>query len=251
MPTEPSPGWFRRHFNEDYRVIYQGRDRAQADLEAASMVRELKIQPEDSVLDLCCGYGRHLTALDDLGIRAVGVDLSRQLLAHAAPGARRRLICADMRSLPFAGGLAGFQVVLNFFTSFGYFDTDAENLQAAQEIGRVLAPTGRFALDLMNATPAIESLVPRSERQAGSYLIRETRSHDSRRHRIEKSIELVDETNGSTRRYFESVRVFSPHEIVSLLGTAGLHVERILGDFQGNPYTPRSERMVVLGKRPE
>jgi len=251
MPSEPSPGWFRRHFNADYRIIYHGRDQAQADLEAAAMIRELEIGPEDRVLDLCCGYGRHLKALEGQACSAMGLDLSRELLAYAARSSRRSLVCADMRAMPFAGGEAGFHVVLNFFTSFGYFEADDENLQAAREIHRVLRPGGRFALDLMNAATAIESLVPCSERRSSAFVVKEARSYDSRRRRIEKSIELIHCETGASKRYFESVRLYQPHEILSLLVSTGLRVDRFLGDFQGGAYTPRSERMIVLGRRPE
>jgi len=246
--SDPAPGWFRQHFNEDYKTIYCGRDQAQAEKEVARLERELSIVKSDSVLDLCCGYGRHLCAFARRGIPAVGVDLSLALLKTVEPRSSRRLICADMRALPFAGGERGFSVVVNFFTSFGYFLEDTDNLLAAREMARVLRPGGRFSIDLMNAAPAIRTLESRSEREAGAHRLIEERSYDAARRRIEKRITLVEKASGATKRYFESVRIFTPAEIADLLCAAGLEVRRMLGDFDGNPYGADSPRMIALGR---
>ena len=251
---EPTHGWFRQHFNEDYRAIYQGRDQAQADAEVALVSQELKIGPRDTVLDLCCGYGRHLNAFARQGLRATGVDLSLPLLLQVKPSSGRRVICADMRALPFAGGGSGFSVIVNFFTSFGYFQADADNAGAASELARVLRPGGRFCMDLMNAAATIRSLEPYTKRVAGPYEVSEERTYDVERRRIEKRITLLekDSKDASTqaKHYFESVRVFSPLEITDLLTHAGLEVDRMLGDFSGSPFQNDSKRMIVLGSRP-
>lgn len=250
----PSPSWFRQHFNDDYLTIYSGRDLAQAETEVELVTRELSITPEDRVLDLCCGFGRHLEAFARRGITAWGVDLSLPLLRRvkkSAASARGRggIVCADMRALPFAGGKAGFSVVVNFFTSFGYFESDAENYRAVEEIGRVLQPGGRYAMDLLNAESAVRSLVPRTERTVDGFRLVEERSFDAGRRRIEKKITLSREDASAGKQYFESVRVFSPDEITRLLDRAGLRVDELLGDFSGRPFGADTTRMIVLGSK--
>jgi len=165
---DPAPGWFRDHFNEDYRTIYLGRGPEDADREVWLVSFDRDLLSSDLVLDLCCGYGRHMLGFARRGVRAVGVDLSRPLLRQGACeiGGRPLLVCADMRDLPFEGGARGFSVVVNFFTSFVQFKSDEQNLQVACEIRRVLRPGGRFAIDLMNADSTIRDLEPRSERVA-------------------------------------------------------------------------------------
>ena len=251
--SQPAPGWFRRHFNEDYRTIYSGRDQAQAEMETELIVKELKIRPGESVLDLCCGFGRHLAAFERRGIRSLGVDLSLPLLLQV-PGLQgtrnlQNVVCADMRALPFPGGEKGFQVVVNLFTSFGYFETEAENRVAAAEMSRVLRPGGRFLMDLMNAGPAIRTLEPKTERDFGPFRLVEERSYDAPRHRMEKHIELFREGSKEPKRYFESVRIFTRTEILDLLSGAGLQVEKMLGDFTGREYSSNTLRMIVLGRK--
>jgi len=249
--SDPTPGWFRQHFNEDYRAIYQGRDQAQADEEVELVSQELKIGRGDTILDLCCGYGRHLNAFAKHGLRATGVDLSLPLLRQVEPPCARRVVCADMRALPFVGGQSGFSVIVNFFTSFGYFQAEAEHSYAARELARVLRPGGRFCMDLMNATATIRSLQPHTKRVAGPYEVTEERTYDDERRRIEKRITLLEKDSKEAKYYVESVRVFSPMEITDLLTHAGLEVDRMLGGFSGTPYQKNSERMIVLGRRPQ
>ena len=58
------------------------------------------------------------------------------------------VVRADMRTLPFCDGtLAG---LVNFFTSFGYFETEEENLQVVREMSRVLEPDAPFLFDYLN-----------------------------------------------------------------------------------------------------
>jgi bacillithiol biosynthesis cysteine-adding enzyme BshC len=248
MSSTPT-AWFRQHFNDDYRTLYSGRTQEQAEAEIAFVVQQLEITPKDRVLDLCCGHGRHLRSLAAHGISVVGVDLSEPLLRQVPRGEGIEIVCADMRHLPFAGGTEGFTVLVNFFTSFGYFDSDEENRAAAREMARVLRPGGRFLIDLMNLRTTVDSLVPRTERRAGPFEVVEERSFDEERRRLEKHIRLVDTRNGERKEYVESVRVYEEDEIRELLASEGLDVERVFGDFKGNPPGGPATRMLVIGKR--
>ena len=63
-------------------------------------------------------------------------------------------------------------MVTLFFTSFGYFD-DADNRRTLGELARVLAPSGRLFLDLLNREPAVANLVPESERRVDGAVVHE------------------------------------------------------------------------------
>ncbi|MEE3181110.1 MAG: class I SAM-dependent methyltransferase [Planctomycetota bacterium] len=177
---------------------------------------QLKIRPHDRVLDLCCGHGRHLEALAKRNIRATGVDLSLPLLKEALLRGSGALLRADMRKLPFAAGAEGFSVLLNFFTSFGYFQEENDNLAVIEEIALVLRPGGRFLLDLMNPHNA-SSPDPSTLREEGSFEIAEERWFSQEDQRVEKRIRLLDRTTGRESEYMESVRVYLEDEIISIL----------------------------------
>lgn len=266
--TGLSSDWFRDAFKDDYPLLYSARTEDQARIEVECVVRELEISPRDRVLDLCCGHGRHLEAFRRLGIPTTGVDLSLELLStyrrrdaaerdRVAPS-RPSLVRADMRALPLR---ECFDVVVNFFTSFGYFESEDDHAMAARELAGVLRPGGRFCMDLMNPDDAIRSLNPYTERRVGSLTIVERRRYDPRRKRIEKHIRLVDGSLGersrggppeaAARSYHESVRLFGRHELEELLGRADLRIDRVLGDFSGAPYDGESPRLIAFGTKPE
>ena len=247
MRETDSP-WYRQHFNEDYRTLYAARDDAEAEVQTGFAEEQLKIRPHDTVLDLCCGHGRHLEALARRNIRAVGVDLSLPLLKEALARGSGPLLRADMRKLPFAGGTEGFSVLVNFFTSFGYFQEENDNLAVIEEIARVLRPGGRFLIDLMNPHGA-ETPAPSTLREEGSFEIAEERWFSQENHRVEKRIRLLDRTTGRKSEYMESVRVYLDDEIISILAERDLKVEEVFGDFEGRAFSTDSPRLVLCGVR--
>ncbi|NUM55740.1 MAG: class I SAM-dependent methyltransferase [Candidatus Hydrogenedentes bacterium] len=245
-PISPPPDWYEDAFGDLYNVIYAHRTVEAAAPEAAFAVQVLKLTSHDRVLDLCCGSGRHLVHLAKVAGCAVGLDYSRPLLLQGRGllGPRTRLVRADMRAVPFD---AAFDAVTNFFTSFGYFLDDADNMQVISEMARALKPGGRFFIDYVNPAHVRDTLEPESRRVSGRYEIAEKRWIDEATHRINKRITV--RTNGvDTYRFFESVRLYSEQEMRSLLPIAGLQIQRIFGgycDAQG----PLPERMILVGCR--
>src|SRR4051812_16549365 len=154
--------WYRDWFGEEYLELYAHRDEPEAELHADFVARHLDGSQRcpRAVLDLACGAGRHTAALRRRGLRALGVDLSLTLLAHMAGLPK---VAGDMRRLPFRAG--SFEWVLSFFTSFGYFEQERENFQVLEEIVRILAPGGRFLVDLMNPSTVLAYLVPRETQE--------------------------------------------------------------------------------------
>jgi len=132
--------WYVEAFREGYLQLYPHRDLGAARREAAFLVaRGLR----GRVLDLCCGFGRHTLALREQGFDAIGLDLSPELLAHAAQGPgwellRGRLLRGDARVLPFAE--RSFGSLVNLFSSFGYFGEEGDR-QVLREIARTFAAT--------------------------------------------------------------------------------------------------------------
>ena len=56
------------------------------------------------VLDLGCGDGRNLRAMEAAGLRVVGADKRREGLARARDRTKAPLVLANLRALPFAAG---------------------------------------------------------------------------------------------------------------------------------------------------
>jgi len=98
-----------------------------------------------AALDLGCGNGRHAELLAALADRAVGVDVSRELLGTARDRGRDRgfevdLLQADAASLPLVTG--AFDVAV-YVATLHHLRPRERRVASLDELARVLAPTGR------------------------------------------------------------------------------------------------------------
>jgi SAM-dependent methyltransferase len=242
--------WYKEWFGEEYLELYSHRDASEAEAHAdfveARLGRLEEPRPR-AVLDLACGAGRHTAVLRRRGYRTLGIDLSLTLLARMRVRELPR-VAGDMRRLPFAA--ESFDWVLNFFTSFGYFAGERENFLVLEEVGRVLAPGGRFLIDLMNPCPVLAHLKPRETQMLDDgRRVEIERWFDEKSQRINKRIAVSDDGEPA-RTFRESVRVYQPEEVTIGLRWAGFEVENLFGNFHGDPYERDSERLILIGRKP-
>jgi len=210
--------WFSTAFGRDYLTVYAARNVEAAAADVAAVIDGLELTPGSRILDLACGAGRYSRLLSAAGIAVTGLDYSRDLIAAAAAAVPdARFLRGDMRRLPLSGG---FDAVVMFFTSFGYFETDGEHAGVLAEVARVLAPGGRYLLDYVLRDDVISSLVPESSEERDGYRIHSRRRITEGGGRVEKDVELT-RPDGSTLRYTESVRLYTPDEVRAMLEAAG------------------------------
>ncbi len=240
----PRMAWYKEWFGQEYLELYSHRDEREAEHDIDFVERHLGGGRPRAVLDLACGAGRHTAVLRRRGYRTLGVDLSLTLLTQ-----RRDLpsVAGDMRRLPFVA--SSFDWVLNFFTSFGYFEQERENFQVLEEIARILTPGGRFLIDLMNADYTLRHLEPREVQVLDGRRTEIERWYDAATRRINKRIR-VQAPGRQVRSFLESVRAYRQEEVTIGLHWAGLEVSALFGNFQGDPYEPDSERLILVGYRP-
>jgi SAM-dependent methyltransferase len=233
--------WYQEWFGEEYLELYAHRDEEEARQQVA-FFRRVAGPLDGAVLDLACGMGRHMTELQAHGYHAVGCDLSFTLLRTgigeygAMPVAR-----ADMRQLPFCDRV--FAGLVNFFTSFGYFATEDENLQVVVEMARVLTPGAWFLFDYLNVDRELDQLVERESRDSPMGRVTIERWFDSHDRSFVKRITI------GAKRYLERVRGYSLEEISAMFDAHGLAIETVYGDFDGAGFTRTSPRLILVGRR--
>ena len=235
--------WFTRWFGKEYLDLYPHRD----DREARSVVRLIRNtaapRADGKALDLACGSGRHTRALCK-HIWTVGLDLSMEMLRVAGSESPHiPYVRADMRSLPFATG--SFDLVVNLFTSFGYFSSDDENRVVLTEVSRVLQRGGVFVLDYLNADQVRTSLVPHDTCRVRDRIVTQDRRITDDGYYVEKVISAT----GFPRSYMERVRLFEPDDLRCLLHDAGFTIDHELGDYAAGPLGPSSPRAIFFAHR--
>ncbi len=245
--------WYEEAFGRDYLALYPHRDIAEARADVAAIIDLIAPPKDGSLLDLCCGAGRHLVALHEEGFTDLtGIDLSQHLLDVArrrldAKGASKvRLLRSDMRHIPYRGQ---FETILSLFTSFGYFSETTADAAVLRVACNALLPGGTLLMDTLNRPWTIEHLSPRSEESLEGAAVLITRAISPDGLRVEKEIH-VEPKGEPSRVYRESVRMYTADELRALLEGAGFADVRFHGALDGRPCDADSPRMIAVGHRP-
>jgi SAM-dependent methyltransferase len=233
--------WFEEWFGEEYLQLYPHRDAAEAERAVALILERTGFEPGWRALDVACGAGRHARALETAGARCVGLDLSMALLRVARGVTGAPLVRADMRALPVRPG--SMDLTVNLFTSFGYFERDAEHSAALHEMVATLRPRGWFVIDFLNATAVRAGLVPRETRRLNGADVSVERSVSPDGRHVCKTI-----TTAGGRRFTERVRLFGADEIAAMLAETGVTVRHRFGDYDASPLGSDSPRTILLGQ---
>jgi SAM-dependent methyltransferase len=240
--------WFKRWFGEHYKRLYPHRDLREAEGQINPLLEILPVTSAWRILDVGCGSGRHLEVLGRRGVPGcAGVDLSLPLLRDAR-ALDLRVARADMRHLPFKYG--SFDLVTSFFTSFGYFASFEEDVDALSQFVSVLKPGGHLFLDLINSTHLADNLVPADSRVVdGAEVIQRRRLEQSTPESAPVVIKEIEirRPGEAPERFEERVRLYSMERVERLASRFGLSHVASFGDEAGGPFHPDdSPRMALL-----
>ena len=235
------PEWFEEWFNDDYLALYPHRDEADAAQLVALLRAQVGWMPGWRVLDVACGPGRHARAIEAAGARCIGLDLSMTLLRRARMVSAAPLIRADMRRIPVRP--RSMDLTLNLFTSFGYFEDDAQHRTALAEMAATVRPGGWFAIDFLNAARVQATLVPAETMKLGGTEVRISRDLIGGDRFVRKRMETED-----GRTWVERVRLFHPEELEAMLAATGIAVVARFGDYAGAPIAPDAPRAILIGR---
>jgi SAM-dependent methyltransferase len=247
---EVAPDWWRRGFGPKYLALYDGFLAERTPVEVDQIERLLQLRPPRRILDLPCGQGRHAIELARRGYEVTGVDLSPYMLTVAreradASGVRVRWLAGDMRE-----ALPGetFDLVLNLFTSFGYFDEEADDRRVVRAAASMLQPGGRFLLEVINGQRVMGNFQQREWFTVGQTAVMERRSLDvsTRRMVVERT---VSSPNGDETSV-HAVRLYSGPAVKTMLDAAGFSRVDLYGDWDAAPLTPESLRVLAVGTMP-
>ena len=146
--------WYEDLFSRpSYIDIYGPDDTEQAKLETAQLIQLLDLSPGLTLLDVCCGYGRHSIPFALHKLKVTGIDLSEVQIAEAKLRAKKlnpqqqpTFIIDDARTFSLR---KKFDIVTNLFLSFGY-DEHEQNFYMLQNMANHLKPTGKLVMDFWN-----------------------------------------------------------------------------------------------------
>lgn len=245
--AEPDSDWWRSWFGPGYLALYDEYLAERTPVEMDQLEALLALRPPLRILDLPCGQGRHAIELARRGYDVTGVDLSPFMLKVAeerarAEGVRVRWLAGDMRE---AIADERFDVVLNLFTSLGYFADEADDRRVVDAAASMLAPGGRFVLEVINGERIMAQFQEREWFTVGQAAVVERRTLDraSRRMVVERTVSTSNETEVS----IHALRLYDRSGIDAMLRAADFSRVDLYGDWSGDPLTPESLRLLAVG----
>ena len=240
--------WFATWFGSPYYdLLYAHRNETEAESFIKLVCQCLNVEKGSKALDLACGWGRHSLTLCNLGLEVTGLDLSTEFIERARKLVKGKAVfkVQDMR---VSFGENEFDVALNLFTSFGYFQHSQENERVLENVFQSLKPGGFFVLDFLNREKTVANLVAQEVKQVGDIQFNIQRKVMDGR--IIKEIELRDA--GKTLQFSESVQAFSKEELEKMILASGFTIQEIWGDYQGGSWvSENSNRVIFITQKPK
>ena len=241
--------WYKDWFNTDeYLLVYKHRDRSEAEILKNLVLKNVEREKVKLVLDMACGSGRHAISFAQAGFDVTAIDLSENLLNVAKSNAEKEKVNVDfiLSDIRKFNPEKKFDLVLNLFTSLGYFEKDEENRGVIQKAFELMNSGGWFVLDYFNKNYILNNLIPITVENIAGKRITQTR--EIKNNRVEKNIII---RNGEKESHYqESVRLYSKEEVIKILERTGFEIVKIFGDFDGSKFDANnSPRLIVFSKK--
>ena len=237
--------WFKNWFNTKYyHILYKNRDYAEAEKFISKLIQFLCPKPDAKFVDIACGKGRHSVFINKLGYNVVGYDLSEESILEAKKKEKNNLkfYTHDMRQI-FRTNY--FDFALNLFTSFGYFKSTRDEINALKASARNLKTNGVLVIDFLNRDKVIKELVAH-----------ETKTIDGIDFKLSKKIEnnqiikLINfQDKGKKHSFQESVKLLSLDDFSSYLKEGNLKITHTFGNYNLDEFNKDSDRLIIIAKK--
>jgi SAM-dependent methyltransferase len=239
--------WYKIWFsNKNYPELYGHRDENEARDLINLIQRNVPVATDSKVLDVCCGAGRHSIELARRGYDVTGFDLSGYLIGRAKDalshtnekGIKVKFLIRDMKNFDFKNK---FDVAINIFSSFGYFENDGDNFRVFDNIRSSLKTNGYFVFDFLNEAYTMKNLVPYSEDFINGKKFIQKRY-------IKNGFVQKDIFIGKSK-FTERIRLYSPEKIKNTLTAKGFRILRFFGDYFGSRFAgDKSKRLIIVSR---
>ena len=242
--------WWTGFFPE-FRPVFSQIPAKQSNTLARFVVRKLDLKPGRSFLDCPCGIGRISLPLARMGIRVTGVDITPLFLQELETKARRRglkieAVEADMRRIAFD---RRFDAAGSLWTSFGYFENEADNRLTLKRMFQALRPGGKFLLHLINRDWVMANFSDNGWFEVGGIKVLEKRSFDYAASISRDTWYFV--RNGREVAREMMLRIYSLHELLAMFRAIGFVDLEWYGSIKEEPVSRNSRMMYIIGTRPD
>lgn len=220
--------------------------------EVSQLIQAVGLQPEDHILDLCCGQGRHALELYRRGYAHVmGLDRSQYLIRVAKKRAQQlnqyvRFLQGDARKIRLPD--ASMDCVVLFGNSFGYFESQEDDAAVLHSVLRVLKSQGHIVMDIVNGEWMRHHFEKRSwEWIDEHHFVCRERSLAKDNVRIISREVIVHAERGVIADQFYAERLYTFSEIETLLRRLGFSEVKLHADLVA--HSTRNQDLGMMANR--
>ncbi len=251
---------FYGDFYEDSYTAVGAFRKSDAAKEIQDALTLMGAEPPAHVLDWCGGWGRHAIPAAKFGYRMTVLDFSERYVERLkrdaeTAGVEIEGVVADFRETP-PSIQADFAV--NLFTA-GIGHGSMDNPAATKERDRMalaslydaLKPGAPFMIETMALSWLMRNFTESSWRDSedGTKRLLERRQFDFVTNSTISTWIFQDKATGIERSHTFPLHIYSPVELIELLGSVGFGGFRLYGTFDGQPFTRESKRIVLVCKK--
>ena len=237
--------WFEDWFDTKYyHILYKNRNFTEAENFIDKLLAFLQPNENDNFIDIACGKGRHSLYINKKGYPVVGYDLSKESIAAANKLKKRDLAfyVHDMRQI-FRTNY--FNFAFNLFTSFGYFQSSRDELNAILSASKNLKLNGILVIDFLNRDNVIANIIPKEIKIIEGIKFRI--SKEIKKDQVIKTIEFTDD--GKDFKFQESVKLLSLEDFKEYLKKGNLEITQVFGNYNLDLHSEESERLIIIAKK--
>ncbi|WP_395735894.1 class I SAM-dependent methyltransferase [Prosthecobacter sp.] len=252
MNTTTTPPWWETFYDENLaNMLLEQTSAAEIEKSAHFLIQQLHLQPGASVLDQCCGSGRLTWEFARRGYAMRGMDLIPIYIERAR---NREGTIQNAPSFEVADAFVfkadpPCDAVFNWWTSFGYAESDDTNQLMLRRAWESLRAGGFYALDFMNVPGLYRHFLPHVITRNGEVtLIRES-TLDLSANVIRKQWTYFLQ-DGRRIVHHSAVRLYDPAALRRLFEGAGFTDVTFFGDVDASPLTLNSPRCIVIARKP-
>lgn len=248
MPTAP---WFEQEelWMLKRPVIFNADRMRNTFLEVNRIVKLLNLQKNEQVLDLGCGTGRHCIEMASRGFEVTGIDITTPFLEIAAENTRKqnlsvRYIHQDMRTFCEP---SSFDLIINMFTSFGYFENKQDDITVLEQCFSSLRPGGRLMLEMLGKEVIAARFKPRELLEYDGYSVLVENNISDNWSWLQCKWKVIKDNQIQELGYAH--RLYAATEIKQLLEQTGFRNVQFYGDLTGNPYDHTARAMLAIAQK--
>ena len=229
------------------------------------IIRKLRLNGGERILDLACGFGRHSLELARRGFSVTGVDITPEYIRFAREeadreGLRADFLCQDIRETRFSHE---FDAVINMADgAVGYLENDTENGKIFTVVSNALKTGGKHFMDIMNGGYADSHFLsgtgpsgmgPSRLWEAGEKCLTLSEFEWDKKTRVllygQRDFEYGKPLSKPDISEGNPIRLYTLDEVKDILSSVGMSVTGAFADYDGTPSSDDHIQLMVCSEK--